>query len=121
MAEATKAAPKKISAGGVKKGRNEGEKVITANRLSDGLTVYLYADGAWKEELSGAAVREGDAAMAALEEATAQETAVVGPYLMDVERDEKGAVIPAGRGLLRETIRSAGPTVKSSYTDEGVR
>ncbi|GGD16416.1 DUF2849 domain-containing protein [Aquisalinus flavus] len=107
--------PAKISTGGVKKGRNEGEKAVTANRLSDGITVYLYEDGSWHDSLRGAAVFEGDDALAALEQATVEETIVVGPYLMDVVQDGE-TVVPAGRALLRETIRSAGPTIKSDYS-----
>ena len=110
--------PVKISAGGVKKARNEGEKAVTANRLSDGIAVYLYADGSWRDALRGAAVFEGEAALAALTRATAQETEIVGPYLMDVETDG-AAVRPAGRAFLRESIRSAGPTVKSDYSVSG--
>lgn len=103
----------KISTGGVKKGRNQGEKVITANSLQLGLVVYLAQDGSWTEDLSSAAIFEGEAAMAALATAQAQETLVVGPYLMDVETDTD--VTPDGRGRLREEIRKKGPTTRTDH------
>jgi hypothetical protein len=104
----------KISTGGVKKGRNEGLKVITANRLTDGLPVYFTLDETWTLALTEAASFEGDAALEALTTATAQETEVVGPYLMDVEEGQS-PLVPDGRGRLREEIRRDGPTVQSDY------
>ena len=105
--------PAKIAAGGVKKGRNEGEKVVTANRLTDGAVVYRLTNGAYTEDLQAAEVVEGDAAIAALAAAQADETAGVGPYLMDV--DTSHGVTPDGRGQLRETIREAGPTIHPQF------
>ena len=107
--------PVKISTGGVKKGRNEGRKVITANRLIDGIPVYYTGAGSWDTALSAAQVVEGDDALSLLTATAAQETLVVGPYLMDVEVAE-GAAVPAGRGTLREQIRDAGPTIPSDYS-----
>ncbi|MCI5045441.1 MAG: DUF2849 domain-containing protein [Aquisalinus sp.] len=106
---------KKISIGGVKKGRNEGLKAITANRITDGVPVWLAGDGRWAELLSDAAVYEGDRAISALEFASQQEAMVVGPYLMDVSM-ENGSVQPSGRTTLREAIRDAGPTIPSDYS-----
>ena len=105
--------PAKIAAGGVKKGRNEGEKVVTANRLRDGVVVYRAADSTWTEDLSAAEVVEGEAAIGALAAAQADELDAVGAYLMDV--DASGGVVPDGRGKLRETIREAGPTIHPQF------
>ncbi|WP_306251510.1 DUF2849 domain-containing protein [Parvularcula sp. IMCC14364] len=105
----------KISIGGVKKGRNEGLKAITANRITDGVPVWLAADGRWAESLADAAIYEGARALSALEYAAAQEAMVVGPYLMEIDR-AAGSVQPAGRTILREAIRNAGPTVPSDYS-----
>lgn len=111
--------PAKIAAGGVKKGRNEGEKVVTANRLRDGVVVYRAPDGAWTEELSAAGVVEGEAAMGALADAQADESIAVGAYLMDVDASE--GVVPDGRGVLRETIREAGPTIHPQFGRQAAR
>ena len=105
--------PAKIAAGGVKKGRNEGEKVVTANRLRDGVVVYRAEGGAWTEDLSAAEVVEGEAALGALAAAQGDESESVGAYLMDV--DASDGVVPDGRGKLRETIREAGPTIHPQF------
>ena len=105
--DAAPARPVKIAAGGVKKARNEGAKVITANDLLTGRVVYWTAERSWTESLERALVVEGDRALAELALATADEARSVGPYLMDVEPGG----IPSGRARLRETIRLAGPTI----------
>ena len=111
--------PAKIAAGGVKKGRNEGEKVVTANRLTDGVVIYRAAGGAWTEDLQAAEVVEGEAALGALAAAQGDESESVGPYLMDV--DASDGVAPDGRGRLRETIREAGPTVHPQFGRQAAR
>ena len=111
--------PAKIAAGGVKKGRNEGEKVVTANRLRDGVVIYRAASGLWTEDLQAAEVVEGEAALGALTAAQADESESVGPYLMDV--DASDGVAPDGRGRLRETIREAGPTVHPQFGRQAAR
>ena len=105
--------PAKIAAGGVKKGRNEGEKVVTANRLRDGVVIYRAPGGAWTEDLAGAEVVEGEAALGALAAAQADESTGVGAYLMDV--DASDGVRPDGRAKLRETIREEGPTIHPQF------
>lgn len=105
--------PAKISAGGVKKTRNVGLKVITANDLMSGVVVY-YTGATWTEDLAEARVVEGDAAMDLLNLATADEASVVGPYLMDIERDGY-AIAPSGRATLRERIRKIGPTIHPEF------
>ena len=107
--------PVKISTGGVKKARNEGVKAITANRLADGLPVYLTNEGAWSLALVDAARFEGAVALDALAAAGARETEVVGPYLMDIE-EAVDTPSPDGRGRLREEIRRDGPTIPSDYS-----
>ena len=65
-------------------------KAITANRLSDGAVVYLGDDEA------------------ALTAAQGRKTEIADAYLITVSED--GAL--SGRERLRETIRTAGPTVR---------
>ena len=110
-------APVKIAAGGVKKGKNTGIKVITANDLFSGKVIYWRTDGSWTGELVTAATLEGEAALEALEKATADEACAVGPYLMDVEADHA----PSGRGRLREEIRDAGPTIHPQFGRQAQR
>ena len=84
-------------------------KIITANRLSDGRVIYVGEAGAVVESLNVAAVFEPDAAEAALATAAAQSAVFVNPYLVEVI-----GRTPSGRDRLKETIRSAGPTVGNS-------
>ena len=83
------------------------QKILTANRLTDGLVVYLGQDG-WTDRPADAARAENDAEAAVLEDRArraAAENEIADPYLIDVEND---------RPLRwRETIRAAGPTVRT--------
>ncbi len=79
-------------------------RAVTANRLTDGVSVYFTADRQWS-------VRIGDAASAPdiaglLAEAERDILAAVGAYPIEVEIVD-GAVQPIG---LRERIRAFGPT-----------
>lgn len=85
-------------------------KLLTANRLADGAVVWLTATRAWSPNFAEAARLSPEDADAALADAVARPTLLVGPYLIDA--DEAGAVI--ARERLRETIRAAGPTVGHS-------
>jgi hypothetical protein len=80
--------------------------VVTANRLIDGIVVYLANDGGWTEEIGHARVAETEDEVKALEEAAAKDVAarkVVAVYPMDVAvRD--GTVDPLS---VRERIRAA--------------
>jgi Protein of unknown function (DUF2849) len=86
-------------------------KIATANRLGDGLVVYLTQDGAWTHRIADAEVARdahGDSALLARAEAREQATRVVGAYLMDVTW-EAGLVSPISN---REFIRAFGPSVR---------
>ena len=84
-------------------------KIVTANRLSDGRVIYLGEASAVVEDLASAALLDGDAADAALSAAASQPATWVNPYLVEVTGHT-----PSGRDRLKETIRSAGPTVGNS-------
>lgn len=87
-----------------------GDKALTANRLTDGVVIFLAADGAWVEDAREARVEGEEAGHAALEAAGAEAEAAgiaVGPYLIDVARDADGAVHPTRN---REVIRARGPS-----------
>lgn len=92
-------------------------QALTANRLSDGLVVWLDPAGAWVVEVDRAAVFEDEATVAAALVRAAEDARlrkVVEPYAIDVKR-EGGSIVPAS---LRERIRAAGPTVPSDYPDQ---
>ncbi len=85
-------------------------QVVTANRLSDGVVVYLDEAGGWTERLGAAAALSGAEALAAAIETAKRAEAdqiVVEPYPIDVARD--GASLRPLR--LRERIRAEGPTI----------
>ncbi|MFQ6017563.1 MAG: DUF2849 domain-containing protein [Kiloniellaceae bacterium] len=87
-------------------------KVVTANRLIDGLVVYLDHDGGWSEWIGQSRVarsQEESAEILALAERPDQGVVVVGPYLIDVEEAD-GGLRPV---RYREVIRSLGPTVRT--------
>ena len=84
-------------------------KIVTANRLSDGRVIYLGEDASAVESIADAATFEPDAADAALIAAASQPGTWVNPYLVEVVGHT-----PSGRDRLKETIRSAGPTVGNS-------
>jgi hypothetical protein len=90
--------------------------MVLANRLTDGHTVFLTADGGWAEDIAhGALAGNQDAAQQLLSAAQLAEAhnAVVEPYLIAI-RMESGARVPVS---YREAIRAAGPTVRTDLTD----
>lgn len=87
-------------------------KVLTANRLTDGIAVWLGADGEWHENIDEAFVARHDDALAGLQDAekvAAFDNQVVDVNLIDVE--EINGHLHANR--LRERIRAAGPSVRT--------
>ncbi|MDX8465058.1 DUF2849 domain-containing protein [Mesorhizobium sp. VK23B] len=86
-------------------------KVLTANRLSDGIAVW-YADGGWAETVGHADVAYDKAAedrLEAIGAAAAANNEVVDVNLIDVTVIN-GLVEPV---RLREKIRAAGPTIRT--------
>ncbi len=84
-------------------------QIVTANRLKDGIVVYLAADCAWPEDVGASLVARGDeeakAALATGEQA-ARERKVVAPYLIEVE-EQAGRIVPT---RYREQLRAFGPS-----------
>lgn len=86
-------------------------KVVTANRLSDGIAVW-YADGGWAETVGHADIADDKAAedrLEAIGAAAAANNEVVDVNLIDVTVIN-GLVEPV---RLREKIRAAGPTIRT--------
>ena len=86
------------------------DRIVTANRLDDGLVVYLNGAG-WSERIDDAGVAGDDAAagrLLARAEGPGQAVRVVDPYLIEVTREE---AVPRPVSH-REAIRALGPTVR---------
>ena len=86
------------------------DKIVTANRLDDGLVVYLNGAG-WSERIEDARIAGDDAAadgLLAEAEGQGQEIRVIEPYLIEVAL-EGAAPRPVS---YREAIRAQGPTVR---------
>ena len=84
-------------------------QVVTANRLLDGLVVYLATGGLWVEDVGRAQIADNDEAAKALlaaGEKGVAERIVVAPYLIDV-KSEGGRVTPT---RYREVLRALGPS-----------
>ena len=80
--------------------------VVTANRLVDGIVVYLAAEGGWTEEIGRARLAETEEQTRALEAEAAKDVAlrkVVAVYPMAVVLQD-GTVDPLS---VRERIRAA--------------
>jgi hypothetical protein len=94
-------------------------QVVTANRLDDGLVVFLTRDGGWSENINEACIADGkDAAEALLATAAAPEldTVIVGPYLIDVEQ-QGSDLVPT---KYREVLRTKGPSVRQDLGYQAV-
>ncbi|TCT39304.1 DUF2849 domain-containing protein [Martelella mediterranea] len=86
-------------------------KVLTANRLKDGLSIWLDANGRWTENLQQALVARHDAAVDSLDDIGKRDFSankVVDVNLIDVEERADGRIWPL---RLRERIRAEGPTI----------
>ncbi|MDP6389669.1 MAG: DUF2849 domain-containing protein [Alphaproteobacteria bacterium] len=87
-------------------------QVVTANRLRDGIVVYLAADGGWRQRVADAALAldQGEAErLMALASAAVEARLVVDPYLIEVVED--GGLVRPSR--YREVIRATGPSVET--------
>ena len=81
-------------------------KLLTANRLSDGITLWFAADG-WVEDAACAARLDDLQADVLLLQWKARETEVVAPYLIPL--NDNGT--PVQREHVREFVRANGPTI----------
>jgi Protein of unknown function (DUF2849) len=85
-------------------------KVISANRLADGIVVYAGRDGSWSERLSQAKVfaskAEAEAGLLVAQD-DAKRNLVVEPVVVEVTEDASGLRAVT----LREIIRARGPTI----------
>lgn len=87
------------------------DKVLTGNRLTDGIAVWLNASGLWSENLQEALVARHAEAVASLETIGKRDFAanlVVDVNVVDVAEVD-GKLRPL---RLRERIRAEGPTME---------
>ncbi len=83
-------------------------QVASANRLTDGVVVFLDDAGQWTPRLDRAAIaRDKRAAEILLERGRAEGFSVVDPFLVAVTEDDRGTIEPLS---LREKIRASGLT-----------
>lgn len=88
-------------------------KVVSANRLGDGVVVYIGPDGSWLETLDKAKIFENDAEvetglLAARNDA--KSNLILDPLVVEVARGEGGLTAVT----LRDAIRARGPTIDFS-------
>jgi hypothetical protein len=85
--------------------------VASANRLSDGVVVFLDDSGHWTRKLERAAVaRDKRLGEILLERAKTESFSVVDPFLVAVSEDDNGTIEPIS---LREKIRVSGLTFEA--------
>jgi hypothetical protein len=93
-------------------------QVASANRLADGMVVFLDDAGQWAPRLDRAALaRDERAAEILLARAKAEAASVVDPFLVAVAEDDDGTLTPLS---LRERIRASGLTF-AAIAAEAVR
>ena len=80
-------------------------KLLTANRLTDGVTLW-YTGSGWAEDGAHAAHIADEPAETLLAEWQTRETEVVAPYLIPIT--DRGT--PVQREHVREFVRANGPT-----------
>jgi len=91
--------------------RADAPRVVTANRLLDGVVVYRATDERWTQRLDQAHVVTAQSAQDALLAACREDEAaclVVGLDVIEVETTPAGGPHAISQ---RETIRAAGPTI----------
>jgi hypothetical protein len=90
-------------------------QVASANRLTDGVVVFLDDAGQWTSRLDRAAIaRDRRGAEILLERAKAEAASVVDPFLVAVVEADDGSIEPLS---LREKIRASGLTFDAIAAD----
>lgn len=96
------------------------QQVITANRLNDGLVVFLAEDGSWVDSISDGHVLESEQDLKArltMANAAEQAQIVVGPYEIEVTEAEDGDIRPV---RYRERIRAYGPSTHADFARKDI-
>jgi hypothetical protein len=94
-------------------------EIVSANRLTDGIVVFLAKDDSWVETLAGAELFSGKPAVAEglkRAEAAMARNLVVEILAVEVETTPRG-IEPRH---IRDRIRAAGPTVHRDHGKQAV-
>jgi sulfite reductase (NADPH) hemoprotein beta-component len=94
-------------------------QVVTANRLRDGIIVWLTPQNTWSEDFAESTpLRDEAEAKAALEAAALDVKArlVVGPYLAEVEETDEGLQPLSARERIRASRRPTITPDQGSWT-----
>jgi hypothetical protein len=83
------------------------DKVVSANRLRDGVPIYFAGNGVWSTKVAEALSSDDGDALLAQAQADAGFPQAIDAFVVEVVM-EQGALRPI---LLRERIRAFGPTV----------
>lgn len=95
--------------------------IATANRLTDGIVVFLGYDGEWTRHIDDARIAERDDDLVELKLEAEAAKEVVGAYLIEAE-----VSLPEGRGrvitplVYKERIRAFGPSVHPAFAKKVV-
>lgn len=93
------------------------KSIVTANRLSDGVVVWLGSNGEWTDRLEAADALDGDALQSALETVRDRDRDVA-VDIRDIPADlVEGRPVPQAR---RERLRGAGPSVREDLAKTAV-
>ncbi|NHO31650.1 DUF2849 domain-containing protein [Acetobacter sp. LMG 1636] len=92
----------------------DGQSVITANRLLDGIVVWRAADGTWCELISDATqIPNGEVEnLLNIVKPEAQNQGVLGVYGVQVRENDVGEIVPV---TARERIRAFGPSIHPEF------
>ena len=94
-----------------------GPQVLTANRLSDGMVLFLSGDGTWQPGIDAADIartEDGAGALEARASVFVRTNYIVDPYLIAVEETDAG-LVPVE---FRERRRIAGPSVQAVFNEQ---
>jgi hypothetical protein len=96
-------------------------QVVTANRLSDGIVIFLGSSGTWSPSIDDAKIAECDEdAITLLSDGEASSDAV-GVYLIEVDTKRTDAGERVVEPLsYRERIRAFGPSTHPSFAKKNV-
>lgn len=96
-------------------------QIMTANKLSDGIVVFLGYDGDWTRHVDDARIAEREEDVADMQAEATESTDVVDPYLIDVEvRAAEGSSRFVRPTQYRERIRAFGPSTHPAFAKKMV-
>lgn len=96
-------------------------QIATANRLTDGIVVFMGYDGEWTRHIDDARIAEREDDVAELMTEVQESPSVVGAYLIEAEvRAPEGGVRSVFPQSYREQIRAFGPSIHPAFAKKMV-